>query len=275
MKYIVVANDVCHVEMLANIGIESIVVSSKYSSYRNAFSLAQIKSCLSDDYELIVSFYDLIGETIIEEVTDYIDELLKIGVGKFIVNDLGIINYLLSCDVEVIYDNITVNTNYETLDILGDIGIFAAVLGREITLNEINEIENSTSINTVVHVQGMFPIFTSIRKLITNYSKARDMKEVASDYALYQKDRNAKYPIIEKDSGVVMFSSYEQCSIEDIDKLSSKMLLIDQPLVENSTNIEVVKMYLNHSKYCIDDVSSISEYRQSRGFFYKKTMYKL
>lgn len=275
MKYIVTANDVEHVKMLTEIGINDVIVSSMFSSYRKAFSIEEIKLSYDILPNIIVSFYDLISETMIEQATDLVDELVAMGIKNFIVNDLGIIYYLKQFDVNVIYDNITVNTNYETINILGENGIDSVVLGRETTLEEINDITNNSNILTIVHVQGMFPIFTSIRKLISNYKKAKDVVDDSDNYYLFQKERAAKYPIIENDNGVVMFSSYEQCSIEDLDNILASVFLIDQPHISNHTNIEVVKMYLDYKNYSMSDIEEICGNKQSRGFFFKKTMYKL
>ncbi len=275
MDYIVVANDTEHVKRLHEIGIENIVVSSKYSSYRQEFTMDSIKLCYEITNNLYVSIYDLISESIIEDVIAYVDELVLLGIKNFIVNDIGIIYYLKNKGCKVIYDNITLNTNYETLNILYENGIDSCVLGREITLEELNEISEKTKMNTVVHVQGMFPIFSSIRKLVTNYFDAKSIDKHKDSLALFQKDRDATYPIIETDNGVIMFTSYEQCSIEEIAFLKSTTLLIDQPFVDNDISIEIVKMYLDYEKYSISDIKNISKYKQSKGFFFKKTMYKL
>ncbi|MFV0423979.1 MAG: U32 family peptidase [Bacilli bacterium] len=275
MEYFVVANDLEHVKMLSKINVNTIIVSSKYSSYRNEFTLSEIEESLKIFSNLYVSIYDLISESIIEDVTNYIDNLLDIGIKNFIINDLGLIYYLQKFNVNIIYDNITITTNYEMINILSDFGIDNFVIGRETTLKEINDIAANTTANTIVHIQGMFPIFTSIRSLISNYFEVKNIDLTAEKLSLYQRDRQVKYPIIEKSNGVVMFSSYEQCGIEDIAKMSVDFLLIDQPFVENSTNINIVKMYQNYLSYTIDDITEISNYRQSRGFFYKKTMYKL
>lgn len=275
MDLIVVANDVNHVRELAKLNINNIVVSSCFSTYRNSFNIEEIKECLKISSNIFVSFYDLISETIIDDAISLIDQLINIGVKNFIINDLGLVQYLKKFNVNVVYDNITLNTNYETLNILSELGISSAVLGREITLEEINEISERTNINTIVHIQGMFPIFSSIRKLVENYEKAKNMTVSKEELSLLQRDRDAKYPIIENNNGVIMFSSYEQCSIEDIKNISTKTLLIDQPFISNSDSIEIVKMYLDYENYNMSDIKNISKYKQSKGFFYKKTMYRL
>lgn len=275
MELIVVANDLDHVSKLVDNGIDNIVVSSIFSSYRDSFSIDDIKKSFKITNNLYVSFYDLISETNLDEAISLLNTLLDLGVENYIINDLGLIQFLKPFNVNIIYDNITLNTNYETLNILNELGINSAVCGREITLDEINEISSKTKMKTVVHIQGMFPIFTSIRKLVENYENAKNTSIMKDQLALYQRDRSAKYPIIENDNGVIMFSSYEQCGIEEIDKLNTDYLLIDQVFVSNDENIKVVKMYQEYKNYLMQDIKNISKYRQSKGFFFKKTMYKL
>ncbi len=275
MELIVVANDISHVKDLCDLGINNIVISSKYSSYRLEFDLDDIKKSYELNNNIIVSFYDLISEDIIDEVTLYIDTLVEIGIRNFIVNDLGIIQYLKQFDVTITYDSITTSSNYETINILNSVGINKVVLGREITIKEINEIVDNSNCELIVHIQGAFPIFTSIRKLLTNYSKAKDVTFSNDNLALYQKERSAKYPIIEKDNGVVMFTSYDQCGIEDINNIKAKSFLIDQVFSSNQDSLDIVKMYMDYKSYKLEDVQAKCNNKQSKGFFYKKTMYKL
>ncbi len=274
MKYKVVANNVSHFKLLNQLELDTIILASKYSSYRNSFSLDEIEECFMLNQNISISFYDLISETIIDEVVEYINYLLEMGIRNFIVNDTGLVYYLSGYDVNVTLDNITLNTNFESINMWNSYGVGSVVLGREITLSEINEIYNNSNIEVIVHIQGIFPIFTSIRKLLTNYQVEKGTNFTNEQVYLGSLERQAKYPFIENNNGVVMFSNYEQCSIEDLDKLLVKTYLIDQPFVEDEVNVQVVKMYLD-GNYQINDIAKISKFKQSRGFFYKKTLYKL
>lgn len=275
MKISVVANNFNHFKLLHALEIDEIILSSKYSSYRKSFTIEEIIECFKIDKNITVSFYDLINETIFDEVAEYIDNLLDIGVRNFIVNDSGLVYYLNKREVNVTLDNITLNTNYHSINIWSEYNVSKVVLGRELTLEEINEISKHSEIETVVHIQGMFPMFSSIRKLVENYQKAKSVEDELNDVMLVNKERQAKYPIIQNDFGVVMFSAYEQCGILDIENIVTKSYLIDQPFVDNETNIEIVKMYLDYKQFTINDIQRISKFKQSRGFFYKKTLYKL
>ncbi len=275
MNLNVVCNDIDHFNMLVDLGIENLIVASNYSSYRKGFDIAKIKQCLLKRSNLIVSFYDLISESKIDEVTNYIDDLILLGVKNFIVNDSGLVYYLCNKNVSVILDNITLTSNYETVSVWQQFGINKLALGREITLQEINNICEKSSSEIYVHIQGSFPIFTSIRKLLTNYQDAKKITELGKHISLFDKDRNSSYKIIENKSGVVMFSSYEQCSIEELTKIKTVNFIIDQPNVNNETSVEIVKMYLDFSNYNLEDIQKISELKQSKGFLYKRTLYKL
>ncbi|MFV0498671.1 MAG: U32 family peptidase [Bacilli bacterium] len=275
MKIMVVANDVEHVKMLLDLKVDAIIVSSKYSSYRRAMDFDSIKESLTLDPNIYVSIYDLISESDLDETLNYISKLLKLGVKNYVVNDFGILEFLMKSDANIIYDNITFNTNYESINCLESMKIKSFILSREITVEEINEICDNTNSEIIVHIQGMFPIFSSVRKLLENYCNAKTIPNHFKTAKLYQKDRRSKYPIIETPNGVIMFSSYEQCGIEDINALNLNTFLIDQPFVNNDINVKIIKMYLDYSNYKIKDVMNISKYNQSKGFFYKKTMYKL
>ncbi len=275
MNLYVVANDVEHFNKLNQLPLKSIIVSSKYSTYRTPFTIDEIKTCFETNPNLFVSLYDLISETNINEVIAYLNELMEIGVQNFIVNDSGLVYYLQDYNVNVILDNVTLNSCSTSINMWKQFNVFGCVCGREITLDEINDICDNAIVDIFVHIQGSFPIFTSIRKLLTNYQHAKDVKHLSDDVSLYDKERNNTYKIIEKDSGVVMFSSYEQCSIDDIDNLKTVNFIIDQPNVSSQTNLEIVKCYLDYQNYSISDIQKLSSLKQSRGFFYKRTLYKL
>ncbi len=275
MKYSVAANNVEHFYQLNNYDLEMIILASKYSSYRQSFNIAEIEECYKVNNNIAVSFYDLISETKVDEACGYLKQILAIGVKNFIVNDSGLVYFLRQYDVNVILDNISLNTNYESCNMWKDFGVNGVVASREITLAEINEMSEKSTIDIYIHIQGSFPIFTSIRTLLTNYYNEKKIDDKHSNLYLYDKLRDSKFVITENDSGTIMFNAYEQCSIDDLDNLVSSHFIIDQPLVSSEQNLKIVKMYLDYKNYSIDDVSSISEIKQSRGFFYKKTLYKL
>lgn len=275
MNLTVVANNTQHFNELNTLNIETIVLSSTYSSYRKGFTVEEIETCFEINNNIAVSLYDLISESKIDEVTKYIDKLIEIGIKTFFVNDSGLVYYLQKYDVKVILDNVTLNSNANSINMWKKFGVNGVVCGREITIDEINGICDKCDMDIYVHVQGSFPIFTSIRKLLSNYKIARDVDCDLSKASLYDKERDSNYNFIESDNGVVMFSSYEQCSIEDLDKLHTLNFIIDQPNVCDDINISIVKMYLDYTNYSMESIQGISELKQSRGFFYKRTLYKL
>ncbi len=275
MNYYVVANDLEHFKKLNDLDVKAIIISSKYSTYRESFSLDEIKSCLELNKDIFVSFYDLISESKLSETILYINELINIGVENFIVNDTGLVFYLSKHSVNVILDNITLNTCSKSINMWKKFNVNGCVCGREITLDEINVICDNSDISIFVHIQGSFPIFSSIRKLLSNYKEAKGVDTLFDETYLYDKDRSNSYRISENDFGTVIFSSYEQCGIEDIDKLKTINFIIDQPNVCSDINIQIVKYYLDYKNHSLNDIQSISEFKQSRGFFYKRTLYKL
>ncbi len=276
MNLLVCVNDINHANALASLGINKIIVSSKYSTYRNSFSIDEIRT-LNDKFEVFVSIYDFISEDVLDELTEYINELIEIGINKFIVNDVALVEILGDMDVKIILDNITLNTNYESVKIWNDLGVSSCVVGRELT--EIECLEIVSNAPSSIHIQGMYPIFTSVRPLLSNYGLQKNVGFDDYNVNLYDKMRSKYYRMIETDSGVILFSDFEQCSIESLDKFNQfEYLIIDQPFVNNNSSINVVKLYLKKlagGEVFLEDIQKLSEFKQSKGFLFKKTLYKL
>ncbi len=276
MNLLVCVNDLSHSKAIYDLGLRDIIVASKFSTYRKEFKLNDIKM-LNNDFNIFVSFYDLLPQNKIDEVKDYISELIDLGITNFIINDIGLLEMLSSFNVNIILDNITLNTNYSSIKLWQEVSVGSCVLGREITLQEMLEI--SDEVEVCAQVQGKYPIFTSIRKLVKNYEQAKGVDDLGNFIFLKDKSRSKLYPTIQNDNGVIMFSDFEQCSIEELSLFKNfKYLIIDQVLVENETNVEIVKLYidkLNGRNVLIDDVQALSTNKQSKGFLYKKTLYKL
>ena len=94
--------------------------------------------------------------------------------------------------------------NYKTCNYYHDKGVKYALLGKEITLEEIIEIIKQSSITPMVEVLGLPSVAFSKRKLITNYYKDLN-KESKESLDVVEKVTDSIYHLTEDKNGTSFF----------------------------------------------------------------------
>ena len=111
----------------------------------------------------------------IDEVEDYIKEVVDAGIDAFIVSDPCIISYIKeNFDVEVHLSTQNSTTNYETVKYFKDEGIDRVVLARELSKSEIKEIIDKVGVDIEVFIHGAMCTCFSGRCALSNYVTNRD-----------------------------------------------------------------------------------------------------
>lgn len=111
----------------------------------------------------------------IDEVEEYIKEVVNAGIDAFIVSDPCIISYIKeNFDVEVHLSTQNSTTNYETVKYFKDEGIDRVVLARELSKSEIKEIIDKVGVDIEVFIHGAMCTCFSGRCALSNYVTNRD-----------------------------------------------------------------------------------------------------
>jgi len=166
----------------------------------------------------------------LEGAEAYFEELKKIGPDALIIADPGM--FLTArevCpDVDIHVSTQANNVNYKTFQFWQEQGAKRVVTGRELTLEEIQEIRehipDSLEIETFVH--GAMCISYSGRCLLSNYFTGRDANQGACThpcrwkYSVVEETRPGEYmPVYENERGTYIFNSKDLCMIEHIPDL--------------------------------------------------------
>lgn len=111
-----------------------------------------------------------------EEVEEYIDEIVNMGIDAFIVSDPFIISYIKDNykNVEVHLSTQNSTTNYLAASFFQDEGVNRIVLARELSLFEIKEIIDKTNLDIEVFIHGAMCTCFSGRCALSNYITNRD-----------------------------------------------------------------------------------------------------
>ncbi len=162
------------------------------------------------------------------DLPKYLKQLNEIGVDALIVSDPGVINIIQSEEVDIpLHLSTQANTvNYESVRFWTNQGLERIILARELSKNEIKEIQQKTNSSLEIFIHGAMCISYSGRCLLSNYMTDRDANQGECahccrwKYHLMEEERPGKYyPIYEDENGSYIFNSKDLCLIEYIPEI--------------------------------------------------------
>lgn len=176
-----------------------------YSHFNN-FSCEEIDEIIKNENKcFILNLEKLYSEEELDNVKQIIQ---KYKINKniaFSYSDMGVYQLLIDENVSrTIYHSSTMITNIFDLKIVlsenEDI-----IMGKEISFDELLEIDQKLPKKISIDAFGKFPIFYSKRKLLSTYFKYRqyDYSPNDLDYALVEEFRSDEYPITEQNETIV------------------------------------------------------------------------
>ena len=245
------------------------------------FSVDEIKDIVNNtDKEVFIKFNKNILNDDIEDVKKILLELDKLNIKGIFFYDLAILQLKkeLNLKLDLVWNQTHMVNNYKTCDYYYYKGVKYALLGKEITLEEIKEIINKSKITSMVEVISKPSVAFSKRKLLTNYYKDLG-KEKKSELTVLEKVTSTNYHIIEDDNGTTFYLDIVTNGtsvIKDLFNVGCKYIIFREYGIDNFEElITDTKKYIEDK--CIDD-SYIEKYKKlgdSTNFFFKKTIYKV
>lgn len=245
------------------------------------FSLDEIKEIVNNtDKEVFIKFNKNLLNDDIEDVKNVLLELDKLNIKGIFFYDLALLQLKkeLNLKTDLVWNQTHMVNNYKTCDYYYSKGVKYALLGKEITLEEIIEIINKSKITSMVEVISKPSVAFSKRKLITNYYKDLG-KESKSEITVLEKVTNTNYHLIEDENGTTFY----------LDIVTNGTGVI-KSLFDNNCEYIIFREYgindfeeliIDTKKYiedkCIDN-SYVEKYKKlgdSTNFFFKKTIYKV
>jgi putative protease len=161
----------------------------------------------------------------------FIGEAVNAGVDAMIVADLGVLSVIrkLAPQMCIHMSTQTGIVNYQTANVLYEMGARRVVLARELSLDEIAEIRRRIpdDLEIEVFVHGAMCVSFSGRCLLSAYFTDRDANRGACaqpcrwKYALVEEKRpHLPMPIEETPEGTYILNARDMCLIDHIDKLA-------------------------------------------------------
>lgn len=254
------------------------VQSSEY------FSIEEIKSIKDKNptKEIFVNINKNILNNDIESLKEILLELDKLDLTGIFFYDLAILKLKkdLNLKTDLVWSQTHMVNNYKTCNYYHSKGVKFALLGKEITLEEIIEIIKNTTIVPMVEVFGYPSVAFSKRKLITNYYKDlnKESKEVLD---VTEKVTNSIYELTEDENGTSFFLKdlvNGTGIIKELYDNNLKYIIMRGYGVEDNLFNELItdtKEYINSNCTNNNYIEKYKDISTNTNFFFKKTIYQV
>ena len=251
------------------------VESTNYFTIDEIEDIVKNKKC-----EVFVKLNNNFFNDDIEPLKVILKKLDELKVSGIFFYDLGVLQLHkeLNLSVPLIWNQTHMVNNYRTCDYYYEKGVKYALLGKEITLEEIIEIIKKSKITSMVEVVSKPSVAFSYRKLITNYYKDLG-KNGTNKLTVKEKVTNTNYNLFEDSNGTSFFMDVITNGtgvIKDLYDAGCKYIIMREDGVSSFDELlydtkKYIESGCNDSKY----VSKYKRLGDSTNFFFKKTIYKV
>lgn len=249
--------------------------------YYTVEEIKQIKNS-NPTLEIFVNINKNIMNKDIEQLKVILEQLDKINLSGIFFYDLALLKLKkdLNLKTDLVWSQTHMVNNYKTCNYYHSKGVKYALLGKEITLEEIVGIIKNTAITPMVEVLSYPSVAFSKRRLITNYYK--DLNKLPKDSLnIKEKVTNSLYTLTEDENGTSFFLRdlvNGTSIIKDLFNSNLEYIIMRGYGLDEDLFGEIVKdtsSYINDE--CIDN-SYVEKYEKlgtNTNFFFKKTIYQV
>lgn len=245
------------------------------------FSYEEIEEIVNNyQGEVFIKINKNIFNDEIDNLEDILLKLDKLNIKGIFFYDLALLELKkeLNLKVDFVWNQTHMVNNYKTCDYYYSKGVKYALLGKEITLEEIIEIINKSKIISMVEVVSIPNIAFSKRKLLTNFYK--DLKkEVKYELEIKEKVSNDKYLVKEEDKGTSFYQNKiinGTSVIKELYDNNCEYIIMREENIPGFKELIIdTEEYINNK--CVDE-EFINKYKKlgdNTNFFFKKTIYKV
>lgn len=279
MKLTVVSN-VSNIEEYKKIGADAFIFGLKNycSGYYNSLSLEEIKKLREDyDGELFIAINKNIFNEELKELEEALIFLDKIHVDGVLFYDLSIlyIKRRLNLALPLVWNQTHMVTNYNSCNYYYNKGVEYGVVASEITLEEVNELNNKTNMKLFLNVLGYQVMSYSRRNLVDNFFKSIGKVREKESYII--KNNGEDYLINQEDNGACLFSHKVLNGSVVISNTQVDYVILNDMDIPHDVFTKCLCLFrklidTKDEKFVKEIDSLIGE---DRGFFFNKTIYKV
>lgn len=234
-------------------------LSIGFSCYFNFDEIEEL-SKTNDIYLMINKFLHC------DEIESVINKLNDVNVKGLFIEDLGLITNLKDKNV-ILFQN-HLNMSYEAINMWNSIGMNSIMLSNELTIEELEEIKNNTSIITYYNILGKPNMMYTRRNLLTNYynnfnidntNKTRYIEESVSRHRMIVKEEDYGTAIINS----ITFSGYRH--LRKLETLVDNFVYNFTLLTDEEVNV----ILTNIDNENLNDLIECEDYFLNNKIYYK------
>ena len=216
----------------------------------------------------------------IDSLRDILVELEKLSIAGVFFYDLAVLELKkeLHLKLPLVWNQTHMVNNYRTCNYYYDKGVEYALLGKEITLEEILEILEKSSISSMVEVVSRPSVAFSKRKLLTHYYQDLE-KNKKNMLQIKEKTTGDFYDVFENEFGTSFYLdtiTNGTSIIRDLFQHHCPYIIMREFGVEDfSSLVEDTISYIDGG---CEDSLYVEKYKKlgdHTNFFFKKTIYKV
>ncbi|MBO5120831.1 MAG: U32 family peptidase [Bacilli bacterium] len=266
--------------------VNGLIVSLKDYSVQSPiyYSLDEIKQLKINNpqLEIYVNINKNLLNNDIEPLKDILKELDTLNLNGIFFYDLALLKLKkeLNLNTDLVWSQTHMVNNYKTCNYYHSKGVKYALLGKEITLEEIIEIIKKSTITSMVEVLGLPSVAFSKRKLITNYYKDLN-KESKSSLDVLEKVTSSTYHLAEDKNGTSFFLKdiiNGTSVIKDLYDNGLEYIIMRGYGIEEDLFLEILTDTRNYINDSCTDSNYVTKYEKlgtNTNFFFKKTIYQV
>ena len=248
----------------------------------NYFTLEEIREIVSKaTCEVFVKLNKNFMNEEIKDLTQVLTTLDEMGVTGVFFYDLAVLEIKKEkhLSIDLVWNQTHMVNNYKTCNYYYSKGVCYALLGKEITLEEIREIVLQSDIQAMVEVVSKPSVAFSKRSLITNYYRNLG-KDSSQELVIHETGTDCDYRLIEDENGTTFFLDIVTNGtgvIKDLYDIGTPYIVMREYGLEDSFE-ELIIDTMNYIKNgCLEEeyVLKYKKLGDSTNFFFRKTIYRV
>ena len=277
-KIILILNDITDIEKYSNVDGFIIPIKGLSINYNTYLSLEEFDKIYSKvkDKELFISLNKNMNNKDLHILEDTLKRLENYNIKGILYYDVALVNMKrrLNLKNDLVWSAEHLVCNYSTINYWHRESVNYAYLSSEITKKDILDIKKNTNVKLMANLFGYVPIFTSKRRLVSNYLETFNKAKVSEMYYMYKE--GITYPIKENVDGTVTYSGYILNCVKEFFDLDLDYYVVNPFLIDNFGSVLDIISHLtkDNLQKSYQKLCNIIE-NTSDGFMYKETIYKV
>lgn len=258
-QIIATAESVEQAKQLLAVGVDQLYIGNDDFGLRlpNSFSNEEIEKITTLAHEqgkkVLIAVNGLMHNEHIESILPYLQFLEQIKVDALTVGDPGVVQMMRKQSIHIpfVYDAQTLVTSARQINFWVKRGAVGAVLSRELTWTELQQMERQVDVPLELLVYGATCIHQSKRPLVENYFQFVDEKvDTSKDRGLFlaePKQKETHYSIYEDKNGTHIFANDDVNLLPYVDDLFHTQLRhwkLDGIFTKGERFVEIAKLFI-------------------------------